>query len=95
MYLFGCLVDYHAVKKALPFCYTLIRLSATSNLEWLNQFFLNDMLPNLILLLGGIRCSISELSSSLNSTTNEDVKNDIIGLCHHIYEVYIDDQVSY
>ncbi|XP_062225180.1 protein HASTY 1-like isoform X2 [Phragmites australis] len=93
MYLFGCLVDHQAAKKALPFCYALICLAIATNLEWLNQFILNEMLPTVILLLGGLRCPISELSSSLNSTTKEDARNDVIHLCQQIYKVYIDNQV--
>ncbi|KAK3120438.1 hypothetical protein QOZ80_9AG0687640 [Eleusine coracana subsp. coracana] len=93
MHLFGCLVDHQAAKKALPFCYTLIRLAISSDLVWLNQFILNEMLPTVILLLSGVQCSLSELFSSLNSATKEDAKNDIEGLCHHIYEIYIDNQV--
>lgn len=95
MYLFGCLMDHQAAQKALPFCYTLVRLAITSNLEWLNQFILNEMLPTGILLLSGVRCSFSELCSSLNSATQEDVKSDIRCLCQHIYEFFIDNKVSH
>ncbi|KAL6640767.1 hypothetical protein ACP70R_021890 [Stipagrostis hirtigluma subsp. patula] len=93
MYLFGCLADYKAAKKALPFCYALIRIAIATKTEWLNQFIINEMLPIIILLLGDLPCVISELSSSLNSTAKEDARNDVSQLCHHIYEVYIDKQV--
>lgn len=94
MYLFGCLMDHQSAKKALPFCYTLIRLAMISNLEWLKHFILNEMLPTGILLLSGLRCSLSELCSSLNSAS-EDVKSDIRCLCQHIYEIFIDNKVRH
>ncbi|TVU25242.1 hypothetical protein EJB05_27732 [Eragrostis curvula] len=94
MYLFGCLVDYEAASKALPFCYSLIHISVACNFEWLDQFILNEMLPTVILLLGGFRCPISELSSSLNSTTKEDAKKDVSDLCQEIYKLYLDNQAT-
>ncbi|XP_062182096.1 protein HASTY 1-like [Phragmites australis] len=95
MYLFGCLADYQTAKKALPFCYSLIRLAIATNHESLNRFILNEMLPTIILLLGDIPSAISELSSSLNSATKEDARNDVTRLCQKIYEVYIDNQASH
>ncbi|KAL6870978.1 hypothetical protein ACP4OV_014826 [Aristida adscensionis] len=92
MYLHRCLVDYQAAKKALPFFYALIRLSIATNLEWLNQFILNEILPTIILLLGDLPCAISKLGSSSNSIKG-DARNDIICLCQVIYEVYIDNRV--
>ena len=95
MYLFGCLVDYQAADNALPFCYSLIHIAKATNNERLNQFVLNDMLPTIILLLGvDAKTTISQLSSSLISTTKEGARNNVTCLCREIYEVYLDNQAS-
>jgi len=95
MYLFGCLVDYQAAENALPFCYSLIHIAKATNNERLNQFVLNDMLPTIILLLGvDVKTAISQLSSSLISTTKEGARNNVTRLCREIYEVYTDNQAS-
>ena len=95
MYLFGCLVDYQAAENALPFCYSLIHIAKATNNERLNQFVLNDMLPTIILLLGvDAKTTISQLSSSLISTTKEGARNNVTCLCREIYEVYLDNQAS-
>jgi len=95
MYLFGCLVDYQAADNALPFCYSLIHIAKATNNERLNQFVLNDMLPTIILLLGvDVKTAISQLSSSLISTTKEGARNNVTRLCREIYEVYTDNQAS-
>ena len=95
MYLFGCLVDYQAAENALPFCYSLIHIAEATNNERLNQFVLNEMLPTIILLLGvDAKTTISQLSSSLISTTKEGARNNVTRLCREIYEVYTDNQAS-
>ena len=95
MYLFGCLVDYQAAENALPFCYSLIHIAKATNNERLNQFVLNEMLPTIILLLGvDAKTTISQLSSSLISTTKEGARNNVTCLCREIYEVYLDNQAS-
>ena len=95
MYLFGCLADYQAAENALPFCYSLIHIAKATNNERLNQFVLNDMLPTIILLLGvDVKTAISQLSSSLISTTKEGARNNVTRLCREIYEVYTDNQAS-
>ncbi|KAK3137673.1 hypothetical protein QOZ80_5BG0455620 [Eleusine coracana subsp. coracana] len=93
MYLFGCLADYQAARKALPFCYALIDVAVTANLEWLHLFLVNEMLPTIILLLDDFPCAISKLNSSQNPKAKEDVRNDITHLCQRIYELFIDKQV--
>jgi len=94
MYLFGCLADYQAAENALPFCYSLIHIAKATNNERLNQFVLDEMLPTIILLLGvDVKSAISQLSSSLNSTTQEVARNNVTCLCREIYEVYMDNQV--
>ncbi|GJN36270.1 hypothetical protein PR202_gb25113 [Eleusine coracana subsp. coracana] len=80
MYLFGCLADYQAARKALPFCYALIDVAVTANLEWLHLFLVNEMLPTIILLLDDFPCAISKLNSSQNPKAKEDVRNDITHL---------------
>ena len=95
MYLFGCLADYQAAENALPFCYSLIHIAKATNNERLNQFVLDEMLPTIILLLGvDVKSAISQLSSSLNSTTQEVARNNVTCLCREIYEVYMDNQAS-
>ena len=95
MYLFGCLADYQAAENALPFCYSLIHIAKATNNERLNQFVLDEMLPTIILLLGvDVKSAISQLSSSLNSTTQEVARNNVTCLCQEIYEVYMDNQAS-
>jgi len=95
MYLFGCLADYQAAENALPFCYSLIHIAKATNNERLNQFVLNEMLPTIILLLGvDAKTTISQLSSSLISTTKEGARNNVTCLCREIYEVYLDNQAS-
>ena len=95
MYLFGCLVDYQAAENALPFCYSLIHIAKATNNERLNQFVLDEMLPTIILLLGvDAKTTISQLSSSLISTTKEGARNNVTRLCREIYEVYTDNQAS-
>jgi hypothetical protein len=95
MHLFGCLVDYQAARKALPFCYAWIDLAVGTNHEWLHQFILNEMLPTVILLLDDFPSAISKLSSSLNPRTTEYARNDVTPLCQRIYEVYIEKQASH
>lgn len=95
MYLFGCLADYQVAENALPFCYSLIHIARATNLERLNQFVLNEMLPTAILLLGDdVKSAISQLSCSLNSSTKEDARNNVTRLCLEIYRVHIDNQAS-
>ena len=95
MYLFGCLADYQAAENALPFCYSLIHIAKATNNERLNQFVLDEMLPTIILLLGvDVKTAISQLSSSLISTTKEGARNNVTRLCREIYEVYTDNQAS-
>ena len=95
MYLFGCLADYQAAENALSFCYSLIHIAKATNNERLNQFVLNDMLPTIILLLGvDVKTAISQLSSSLISTTKEGARNNVTRLCREIYELYTDNQAS-
>ncbi|GJM94399.1 hypothetical protein PR202_ga11039 [Eleusine coracana subsp. coracana] len=60
MYLFGCLADYQAARKALPFCYALIDVAVTADLEWLRLFLVNEMLPTIILLLDDFPCLVDE-----------------------------------
>ncbi|KAK3140897.1 hypothetical protein QOZ80_5AG0407390 [Eleusine coracana subsp. coracana] len=93
MYLFGCLADYQAARKALPFCYALIDVAVTADLEWLRLFLVNEMLPTIILLLDDFPCAISKLSSSQNPKAKEDARNDITHLCQQIYELFVDKQV--
>lgn len=95
MYFLGCLVDYQAAVKALPFCYALIRLAIATNHGGLNHFILNEMLPTIMLLIDGdLPSAISKHSLTLNSATKEDARNNVIHLCQEIYEVYIYNQVS-
>ncbi|CAN6372151.1 unnamed protein product [Urochloa humidicola] len=94
MYSMGCLVDYQASEKGLPFCHALVHLAIVTGHERLNQFILNEMLPTIILLLDGdLKSAISKLSCSLNPTSKEDASKNVNRLCQEIFEVYIDNQV--
>ncbi|KAL5204070.1 hypothetical protein ABZP36_008941 [Zizania latifolia] len=94
MCLFGCLVDYQATKKALPFYHALIHLAVATNDERLNQFILDEMLSAAIHILGGdIPSAISRLRLMLNSSIQMDSIKDIVCLCRKIYEVFIHNQV--
>jgi exportin-5 len=96
MYSLGCLVDYQAAEKALPFCHALVQLAIATNHERLKQFILNEMLPTITLLLGDdLNSAILKLHRSLNATRMDDARKLVICLCQEIYEAYIDKKASH
>jgi hypothetical protein len=78
MSLFGYWVDDEAATKAIPFRRTLVCLAAVSKDGGLRLFVSDELLPSVIKHLDDrLPCAIRHLICKLNSSTSDNVNQDL------------------
>lgn len=86
MSLFGYWVDDEAATKVIPFCRTLVCLAAVSKDGGLRLFVSDELLPSVIKHLDDrLPCAIRHLICKLNSSTSDNVNQDLTILCQELY----------